>query len=192
MTQAKEKKSGKKKEGLTLEVQIPEGISASVEGRNIKVKGPHGEVVNKIQSRIVSARFDGSKIILSVPRDRRKDRALIHTEKGNIMNMVHGVRDKVTYKLKVLFSHFPMGIKVSGNTLLVDNFLGEKHPRKVVLLENVKVDIKGQDITVSGIDKDKVAQTAANIEQKTKIRKLDPRVFQDGIYIIEKDGKPVK
>jgi large subunit ribosomal protein L6 len=137
-------------------------------------------------------KIEGNKVILSVPRNRRKERALINTEKGNVNNMIHGVKDKVSYKLKVLFSHFPMGLKLSGNTLLIDNFLGEKHPRKVKILEGAKVEIKGQDVTVSGIDKENVAQTAANIEQTTKIRKLDPRVFQDGIYIIEKDGKPIK
>ncbi|MFH1126313.1 MAG: 50S ribosomal protein L6 [Candidatus Altiarchaeota archaeon] len=192
-TKEKKKKSKKdKKKGIELEIQIPDGIQASVEDRKIRIKGPHGELVKSLQSRTVKAKSEGNKIILNVSRDRRKERALIHTEKGGIMNLIHGVRDMVTYRLKVLFSHFPMGLKVQGNTLLIDNFLGERHPRKAKLLGDVKVEVKGQDVTVSGIDKEKVAQTAANIEQITKIKNLDPRVFQDGIYIIEKDGKPVR
>lgn len=185
-------KESKKKNGITVEIQIPEGIQASIEERNIKVKGPQGELVKPLQSRIIQAKPEGNKITLTAARDRRKERALINTEKGNIMNMIHGVKDKVAYKLKIVYSHFPVGVKVQGNTLLIDNFLGEKHPRKALILDGVNVDIKGQHVTVSGVDKENVAQTAANIEQTTKIKKLDPRVFQDGIYIVEKDGKPVK
>jgi large subunit ribosomal protein L6 len=182
----------KKKEGITIEVSLPDGVHASLTDRTVNVKGAKGEISRPLQSRIVQAKSEGGKIILTVPRDRRKERALINTQKGGINNMIHGVRDGITYKLKVLYSHFPMGLKVSGSTLVIDNFLGEKHPRKAAILEGVKVDFKGQDVTVSGLDKENVSQTAANIEQTTKIRKLDPRVFQDGIYIIEKDGKPVK
>lgn len=183
---------GKKKEGITVEVQAPEGVTLSLSGSTLTATGPQGTLTKKLQSRRVQARQEADKIILSTPTNRKKERALINTERGNVNNMIHGVRDKVTYRLKVLFSHFPMGLKVQGNTFLIDNFLGEKHPRRAVILDGVKVDVKGQDVTVTGIDKDNTAQTAANIEQATKIKNLDPRVFQDGIYLIEKDGKPVK
>jgi len=192
MTDAPGKSKQKKKGGITLEIALPDGISCIVEERSIKIKGPKGELSKKLQSRMVHVKSEEGKIILSVARDRRRERALIHTEKGCVGNMIKGVSDGITYKLKVLYSHFPMGLKVQGDTLLIDNFLGEKHPRKAVLVGGAKVDVKGQDVTVSGVDKESVAQTAANIEQTTKIRNLDPRVFQDGIYIIEKDGKPVK
>ncbi|MDD5111404.1 MAG: 50S ribosomal protein L6 [Candidatus Altiarchaeota archaeon] len=190
--EANKKTGGKGKEGITVEVQAPEGITLSLNGRDVTATGPQGSFTRKIQSRRVSARQDSNKVVLTTLTSRKKELALINTERGNLRNMIHGVRDKATYKMKVLFSHFPMGLKVQGNTLLIDNFLGEKNPRKAVLYEGVKVDIKGQDVTITGINKDAVAQTAANIEQSTKIRKLDPRVFQDGIYIIEKDGKPVR
>jgi large subunit ribosomal protein L6 len=192
MSDTKPKKSKEKKKGITLEVAMPDGVQSSVEGSVIKIKGPNGELSKRVQSKVVDVKSEGNKIILSVGRDRRKERALINTEKGGVLNMIHGVKDKINYKLKICYSHFPMGIKVQGNVLMIDNFLGEKHPRQAKLLDGVKVDVKGQDITVSGIDKDKVAQTAANIEQRMRIKNLDPRVFQDGIYIVEKDGKPVR
>jgi large subunit ribosomal protein L6 len=191
MAEKKDSKS-KEKKGITVEIQMPEGIDASVDGRMVRVKGPNGELVKILQSNIVQARYDGRTIVLTVPHDRKKERALINTQRGEVLNMIHGVRDGVTYRLKVLFSHFPMGLKVQGESLLIDNFLGEKHPRRAAILDGVKVDVKGQDVTVTGIDKDNTAQTAANIEQATKIKKLDPRVFQDGIYIVEKDGKPLR
>jgi large subunit ribosomal protein L6 len=85
-----------------------------------------------------------------------------------------------------------MNVKVQGDKFVIDNFLGEKYPRKAKILKNVTVEVKGQDVTLKGIDKEIVSQTAAIIEQITKITNRDLRVFQDGIYITEKDGKPVK
>jgi len=84
-----------------------------------------------------------------------------------------------------------MSVKVDGNQVVIENFLGERYPRRAKILESVNVEIKGQDVIVKGFDKEKVSQTAANIEQATRIKGLDPRVFQDGIYITEKDGKSV-
>ena len=55
----------------------------------------------------------------------------------------------------------------------------------------MNVDIKGHDITVMGFEKEKVSQTAANIEQATKSRGYDPRVFMDGIFIYEKKGRSI-
>lgn len=189
-----EKKGSKKPrgKGITVEIQLPEGVEASVEERSIRVRGPRGELVKPLQSNVVQARCDNRTVVLTTQRDRKKEKALVNTQKGEVLNMIHGLRDGVTYRLKVFYSHFPMGLKVQGNELLIDNFLGEKHPRRAVLLDGVKVDVKGQDIAVSGMDKGKVAQTAANIEQKTRIKRFDPRVFQDGIYLVEKDGKPVR
>ena len=180
-----------KNNGIKVEIQIPEGVEVSAEGRGITVKGSQGELTKKLQSRVIELTVEGGKIMLTASRDRKRQRALINTERGNISNMIRGVTDKITYKLKVCYSHFPVGIKTHENNLIIDNFLGEKHPRKALILGAVEVDINGPDITLTGIDKDNVAQTAANIEQTTKIKNLDPRVFQDGIYIVEKDGKSI-
>jgi large subunit ribosomal protein L6 len=102
-----------------------------------------------------------------------------------------GVTEGYTYKLRIVYSHFPMKVSTKGPEFTVDNFLGEKYPRKTKVLPGVKVEIKGNEVTVTGIDKELVGQTAANIEQLTRIKNFDLRVFQDGIYIIEKDSKPV-
>ncbi|MFA4936009.1 MAG: 50S ribosomal protein L6, partial [Candidatus Methanoperedens sp.] len=50
---------------------------------------------------------------------------------------------------------------------------------------NTKVTIKGDQVILNGINKEDVGQTAANIRQATKIKRFDPRVFQDGIYLVE-------
>jgi len=83
---------------------------------------------------------------------------------------------------------FPIKTSVEGNEFVIQNFLGERSPRKAKILENVKVETMGDNVTVSGIDKEKVGQTAANIERATKVKHRDIRVFQDGVYLISKRG----
>ena len=88
--------------------------------------------------------------------------------------------------MTIVYAHFPMQVKVEGKTLVIGNFLGEKKPRVAKILGDTDVKVSGNEVIISGINKEDVGQTAANIEQKTKIRRFDPRVFQDGIYIVQK------
>jgi large subunit ribosomal protein L6 len=69
---------------------------------------------------------------------------------------------------------------------VIQNFLGERSPRKALILDGVTVKAKGDDVTVEGIDKEKVGQTVANIERATAVSRRDIRVFQDGIYLTSK------
>ncbi|MFQ6073567.1 MAG: 50S ribosomal protein L6, partial [Methanosarcinales archaeon] len=64
--------------------------------------------------------------------------------------------------------------------------LGEKKPRFAKILENVEVKIDGDEVIITGINIEDVGLTAANIEQATRIKRRDPRVFQDGIYLINR------
>ncbi len=168
-------------------VEIPEGVSASIDGDKVTITGPKGSVSRDF----VSARHDifqeGGALIVRVDIPRRKERALAGTWNAHLNNMVKGVTDGFTYKLKALYSHFPMTLAKDGNMLVVNNYFGERVPRKAVILDGVDVQIQNKTkIIVSGIDKEAVGQTAANIERSTTVKKRDRRVFQDGIYLIEK------
>ena len=177
-----------------LEVDVAEGVQIEAKGRTIHVKGEKGELSRKFAEDFITLKTHDGKIKITAKSRRlplRKQMAIMGTISGHIKNMMKGVTEGFDYKLKVVYSHFPMKVQVSGQELVVDNFLGEKHPRKAKILDGVKVEVKGQDLQVTGIDKESVGQTSANIEQMTKIKNLDVRVFQDGIYITEKDGKPV-
>jgi large subunit ribosomal protein L6 len=99
--------------------------------------------------------------------------------------MITGVTKGFTYKLKIVFSHFPISTKVKEKTFLIENFTGERCPRKAKIIGNVQVKIEGEDIIVQGINLEEVSQTAANIEQSTKVKKKDPRIFLDGLYVFE-------
>jgi len=139
----------------------------------------------------VSIVREGNTVKISASYPKKTQKAILGTYASHIRNMIKGVTEGYQYRLKAVYAHFPMSIKVQGDTFLVENFLGEKTPRKTRIVGSCKVTVKGQDVYVEGIDKEEVGQTAANIEQLTKAGKRDPRVFQDGIYLVEKDGVQV-
>jgi large subunit ribosomal protein L6 len=183
-----------KKHGGELEVDLIEGVQIEAKGRNITVKGKKGELSRRFMEDFVNITPEGSKLKITARTKRfplRKQMAIMGTVAGHIKNMMKGVTEGYTYKLRIVYSHFPMKVSVKGSEFHVDNFLGEKSPRRTKILEGVKVEVKGNEVTLTGNDKEKVGQSAANIEQLTKIKNLDCRVFQDGIYMIEKDGQPV-
>ncbi|GAB6136104.1 50S ribosomal protein L6 [Thermococcus prieurii] len=174
------------------EVEIPEGVEVTVEKDVVKVKGPKGELQRELKYPGFKIFTEDGKVVIYKEFPRKKDIAIARTFKAHIANMIKGVTEGFTYKLKVVYSHFPVTVKVQGDEVVIENFLGEKNPRRAKILPGVTVKVRGQEILVEGIDKEAVGQTAANIEQATRITKWDRRVFQDGIYIVEKAGKPIK
>ena len=169
-------------------IEIPEGVDVEIKGKRVRVKGPKGSLerdfsyANKIQ---ISK--EENEIVIKTYFARRKEKALVGTIASHIDNMIKGVTKGYRYWLKVIFTHFPVSVKVQGDKVIVENFLGEKAPRIAKIHGNVKVEVKGSDIIVEGIDLEAVAQTAANIEQATKVKGFDRRVFVDGIYIYKKE-----
>ncbi len=117
---------------------------------------------------------------------RKEQKAMVGTFTSHIKNLITGVNEGFECKMTIVYAHFPMQVKVDGKTLIIGNFLGEKKPRVAKILGETKVKVSGNEVTISGINKEDVGQTAANIEQKTKIKRFDPRIFQDGIYIVQK------
>ena len=175
---------------LRKEIVIPENVRVTL-GKEITVKGPKGEVKKLFNEPSVKMELQGNKLILSPTKMNKYQKALINTYRSHIVNMVHGVRENYEYKLKVCSSHFPMSVGVEGSTFVVKNLFGEKVPRKSVILPNTKVAVQGDTVTVSGPDLEAVSQTAANIEQSTRITNRDRRVFQDGLWIVSKAGVEV-
>jgi len=120
---------------------------------------------------------------------RRREAALVGTFAAHLRNMIVGVTEGFTYEMKIVYSHFPVKAMVKGTEIVIENFLGEKFPRKTTILGDTKVKINGDQIVLTGPDVESVGQTAANIEQATRIKGFDPRIFQDGIYITKKAGE---
>ena len=168
------------------EIQIPEDVEVNIEGAKIHVKGPKGELERKLSHpKILIEKKDG-KIEVKCELPRKKEKALVGTFTAHIQNMIKGVKEGFVYKMKILYSHFPIKVSVKGDEVIIENFLGETHPRKAKIFGNVKATVKGDEIILEGINREEVGQTAANIEHATRVRKRDIRVFQDGIYITAK------
>lgn len=169
-------------------IELPEGVSASLDGITLKVNGPNGNLEREYHSSTLKLIVESDKVIVQVDLPRRKDKALAGTWNAHINNMVKGVTSGFTYNLKALYSHFPMTLKQEGNELVVNNYFGERVPRRAKILPGVKVEIKNKvELVVSGIDKELVGQTAANIERCATVKNRDRRVFQDGIYLLSKE-----
>ncbi|MFA5382714.1 MAG: 50S ribosomal protein L6 [Candidatus Micrarchaeia archaeon] len=158
-------------------IEIPQGITIEINGMQITTKGPKGELTRTFKTHELTIEKKENQVIIT-----GKKLALARTIKSHINNMFIGVKDGYEKHMKVVFSHFPITLAIKNNKLEIKNFIGEKNPRFAKIVKNSSIEIKGQDIIIKGIDKEAVGQTAANLITKTKIRNLDPRVFQDGIY----------
>ncbi len=166
------------------------GTKISVEGKKVAVSGPGGQLQKDFYSPVfgnaIRIEQDGESLKIISTEASRKVKSEVGTIEANIKNMMRGVTDGWVYRLKVVYMHFPVTVKVEKDRVSISNFLGEKSPRIAKIVGGAKVDVKGDEITVSGIDLESVSQTAANLEKKTAIPARDRRVFQDGIFITEK------
>ena len=174
---------------LDVLVELPAGVSASFASNVLSVKGPKGEVVKKLGDPLIKMTIEDNKITLRVSEGSKRQKRMINTFEAHINNMIVGVQAPYQYRLKICSGHFPINVSVSGEQLLVKNFLGEKSPRTLKLKKGVTVKVDGDKILVESPDKDLAGQMASDIELLTSKRNRDLRVFQDGIYMIEKAGK---
>ena len=173
------------KEKIEKIIEIPEGIDVKIDGK-IVVKGPKGDIERKFSYPGINLEVSEKKILIFSEKCTQREKKIIMTTAAHITNMINGVQEKFKYKLQVCSVHFPITVKIDGNFLKVKNFFGETKERKALILPGVKAEIKGDIIEVESVDREKAGQTAANIETATKVRSKDRRIFQDGIYIIEK------
>ena len=168
-------------------VEIPDGVTAMIDADIVTITGPKGSLSREFASARHDIFQEGGALIVRIDIPRRRERALAGTWNAHLNNMVKGVTDGFTYTLKALYSHFPMTLAVQGNNFIVNNYFGERVPRSASILDGVQVKVQNKtEVVVTGIDKEAVGQTAANIERSTTVKKRDRRVFQDGIYLIEK------
>ncbi|ETA68672.1 MAG: large subunit ribosomal protein [Methanolobus sp.] len=167
-------------------IEIPEGVTVTMQGKLLSVTGPKGKIERDFWYPGIKIEVAGSEIIVDSTVLKKTQKAMVGTFASHITNMMKGVTEGFEYRMKVVYSHFPMQLKVEGDKLMIGNFLGEKKARSAKILGDTKVKASGDEVIVTGYNKEDVGQTAANIEQTTRIKRFDPRVFQDGIYTVEK------
>lgn len=167
-------------------LQVPEDVELSLEGRKVTVKGPKGTLTRDFSHEPVSIEVNHKTVRIWAEWPRKKEAALVGTLHSHIQNMITGVKKGFTYKVKIVFSHFPISAKLKDQSVLIENFTGERNPRKSKIIGNVIVKIQGEDIIIQGTNLEEVSQTAANIEQATRVKRKDPRIFLDGLYVYER------
>jgi len=172
---------------ISKTIQVPDDVDVSLAGKKVTVKGDKGTLTRDFSYVPISIDANGKTIRVWAEWPRKKEAALVGTIYSHIQNMINGASKGFSYKLKIVFSHFPISVKVQGKTVLIENFTGERRARKVKMLGDVQVKVQSEDIIVQGLNLEDVSQTAANIEQATKVKKKDPRVFLDGIYVFERN-----
>jgi len=172
---------------ISKNIQVPDGVEVAIEGRKVTVKGAKGALTRDFSYVPISIEGNGKTVRVWAEWPRKKEASLVGTIYSHIQNMITGVEKGFSYKLKIVFSHFPISVKVQGKTVVIENFTGERRARRVKTIGDVKVKVQSEDIVVEGINLEDVSQTAANIEQATKVKKKDPRVFLDGIYVYERN-----
>merc|ERR1712126_671414 len=166
----------------SLQVKIPEDITATVNNRVITIKGKRGTLRKSFKHTQLDVKMLGKKRI-QVEKwfGSRKDIATVRTVISHIENMMKGV-----------YAHFPINIAIQdeGKTVEVRNFLGEKYVRRVSMFDGVKCVQTGQkdEIALEGNDLEKVSQSAAQIQQCVLVKNKDIRKFLDGIYVSEKES----
>jgi len=168
-------------------VTVPEDVDLTLDGSKVAVTGAKGKVSRDFAHAKLNLDYRDRVLRVWAENPRKKQASLVNTITSHVKNMIAGVTQGFTYRLKVVFIHFPMNIQVGADRVSINNFVGERRARYAAILPGVKVTIEGDDIVVTGNDVEFVGQTAANIQEATKIRNKDLRKFLDGIYVYKKE-----
>jgi len=182
------------------EVAIPDGTRVAVEGKRVRVEGPLGAVEKDFShAKNILISIQNGKIVLEAFNADKRTYALVGTLASKIENMIVGVNRGFRYKMKIVFAHFPMSVKVDEKRgqVVIENFLGGRGKIIARIEPGVKVRVEKDDVIIEGVDKEAVAQTAANIREATKLRgkrRLCPHGREggpgvlDGIYVYAKEN----
>jgi large subunit ribosomal protein L6 len=172
-----------------IEIEIPDDVTAAVDHLDLTVEGPEGSVTRRLWYPDVDVSVSEGAVVVESDAEDAKTNSTVGTFESHVENMFHGVTEGWEYKLEVHYSHFPMQVDVEGDEVVIQNFLGEKAPRRTQIRGDTDVEVDGEDVTLRGPSIEDVGQTAADIEQLTRVTDKDTRVFQDGVYIVEKPAK---
>ncbi|HRO31057.1 MULTISPECIES: 50S ribosomal protein L6 [Micrococcaceae] len=171
-----------------LPITVPSGVDVTIDGATVSVKGPKGELSHQVATPIEVSLEEGT-LTVTRPNDERESRSLHGLTRTLIDNMIVGVTNGYEKQLEVIGT----GYRVLAKGSDLEFALGYSHPVPVKAPEGIAFKVEGNKVTVSGIDKQRVGETAANIR---KLRKPDPYkgkgVRYAGEVIRRKAGKAGK
>lgn len=176
------------KQTITEEIQLPEGVSVTYKDGVFTAQAKNTVTRNLYRPEIQVSVKD-SVVTLSAENATQREKRHLNTMRAHVRNMLKGASEGHTYKLKICSGHFPMNVSISGDTFEVKNFLGEAVPRRLKIKQDVNVKIDGDEIVITSPYKELAGAQASDVEQLTRVTNKDRRIFQDGLFIIEKDGE---
>lgn len=172
-------------------VEIPKKIEAKMTpvrgGYSVHIKGPKGEIEKTFKRLNVRMSLEKNQFLIQSHFGKKKEAAMVGTITGHLNNMIKGVNELYTYKVQVITSHFPATVEVQKNEVLIKNLYGRRDPIRIPYDSSVNIKIKGDMVTLTGINKELVSQTAARLAESSRLRgrrSKDPTVFQDGLYVV--------
>jgi|APSaa5957512576_1039674.scaffolds.fasta_scaffold00520_13 large subunit ribosomal protein L6 len=176
---------------LERAVKIAEGVEVSINGKDFIVKGNGKEIKRTFDIGKIKAEIKEKQVVLVAKGATKRESKMMGTIDAHLKNMIAGILEDFVYELEICHVHFPMNVKAQGNKIVIKSFLGETTERIAKVIDGVKVDIKGNKITVSSHDIEAAGQVAANLEKATRLTGRDRRIFQDGIFITKKPGREI-
>jgi len=168
---------------MQTEIHIPDEVTATMDHLELTVEGPEGSVTRRLWYPDISVTIEDDSVVIESEENDAKTNSTVGTFESHVTNMIHGVLESWEYNMEVFYSHFPMQVSVQDGEVVIENFLGEKAPRRTPVRGDTEVSVDGEELTISGPHIEDVGQTAADIEQLTRVSGKDTRVFQDGVYI---------
>ncbi len=170
-------------------VVIPSGVEAAISGETFTVKGPKGTLQLPVHPK-VTVSVNGNEILVDVAKkEDKKEKALWGLFRSLVQNMVDGVAKGFEKKLEVN----GVGFKVATSGSKLTMSLGFSHPVEVEVPSDLQVAVEKNIITITGADKQKVGQFAANVRS---LKKPEPYKGKGIKYsdevILRKAGKVVK
>jgi len=171
------------------EVQIPQGVKVKIsdDKSEVVVEGKLGSTVKKVNTTLLGVAVQGDKLIVTETKNKKLAKKAVlacQALSSEFKSSMEGVENGIQKRMKIIYAHFPMSVEIKGNEVRVKNVFGEKLPRIAKIVGVTKVEVKGQDVLVKGVDPYDVGQTAANLHRLSFVRRKDTRVFQDGIYYV--------
>ena len=171
---------------MELKTELPDGFEAEYEDGILTVKADGDEVSKKLDHALIDVEVSGDEVVFSTEETKKNVTSIVGTFRSHLRNMIEGLENEHVYTMKGVYAHFPMTVKQQDNKIMIENFMGERKPREIEIMDGVSVSIDGDDLELRGADKEAVGQTAGRIEQACHKGNRDPRTFQDGVYITSK------
>ena len=171
-------------------IQVPKGTKITIKSKTVEVTGKHGTLKRDFGHAPVElwVANSGKEVKARMYFAKSKHLSMLRSVCSHISNLFDGVNNKFEYKMRLVYSHFPINANITngGKTVELRNFLGEKIVRTVNMLPGTIIEKSAQtkdELVLTGMDIDLVSRSAALIRQSCLSKNKDIRKFLDGVYV---------